>query len=279
MTYCGVKMISFSKMQGLGNDFVVIDNTKNPVNFNPEQIKKMSDRRYGIGFDQLLLIEKNSDGSADFNYRIFNADGSESYQCGNGARCVARFILERELSNKKFITLKTAQVFMKLSVQDKDQVQVFLDPPKFNPSEIPFVSDQPGPLYSIPYEDQALQFYVVNVGNPHAVIFEADPSYINEAGSFLGKHPSFPEGVNVGFAKVISSHEIQLDVYERGVGRTLACGSGACAAAVAGIRQGLLEGPVRVKQAGGDLQISWPDQQAIEMMGPAEFVFEGKYHI
>lgn len=245
-------MILFSKMQGLGNDFVVLDATKNPIKFEAEQIKKMADRRYGIGFDQLLLIEANVDQSADFNYRIFNADGSESYQCGNGARCVARFIYEKGLSSKKTITLKTTKIFMELSLLENGLVRVLLDPPKFTRTEIPFITDQQGPCYSLPFKKNTLYFYVVNVGNPHAVIFEEGESEdVNEVGSYLEKHPAFSEGVNVGFVKILNPQEIELRVYERGVGRTLACGSGACAAVVCGIREARLKGPVCVHQAGG----------------------------
>ncbi len=262
-------MITFSKMQGLGNDFVVIDATKNRKDFTSAQIKIMSDRRYGIGFDQLLLVESNTDNTADFNYRIFNGDGSESYQCGNGARCVARFIRERGLSDKKSITLKTKQVSMQLSALSGNQVQVLLDPPKFESNAIPFALNQEGP---------SLAFYPVNVGNPHAVIFDGALLDIDSVGQFLGKHPYFPEGVNVGLVNVNSLQEIDLQVFERGVGRTLACGSGACAAVVAGIASGRLKGQVSVRQAGGDLLISWAGKgQPIEMIGPAEFVFEGNY--
>lgn len=271
-------MISFIKMQGLGNDFVVIDVTQNPVNLSEAQIKKMADRRYGIGFDQLLLIEKNSDGSADFNYRIFNADGSESYQCGNGARCVARYIIDRGLSSHNSVRLKTKQVFLSLRLEENGWVEAQLDPPKFNPPEIPFVASQHAPPFSLEFENEFIAFYVVNVGNPHAVIFQGEKYDFLKIGAFFAQEKSFPEGINTGFVEVINPHEIQLKVYERGVGPTLACGSGACAAAVAGIRANILQSPVKVTQPGGDLFISWQgDQKPIIMKGPAEYVFEGKY--
>jgi diaminopimelate epimerase len=273
-----LSVIYFSKMQGLGNDFVVIDASKKPLHFTTAQIRKMSDRRYGIGFDQLLLVEANKEGSADFNYRIFNSDGSESYQCGNGARCVARFIHARGLSDKKIITLKTEQVSLKLSLMEGGQVQALLDPPTFEPAKIPLKIDQAGPCYTLDYNSNEIRFYVANVGNPHAVIFDGARFDVDEVGQFLGQHTSFPESVNVGFVTIHSPHEIELEVYERGVGRTLACGSGACAAVVAGVKQSLLKGQVRVRQAGGDLLITWPgDPQPIEMIGPAEFVFDGEY--
>lgn len=274
----GAHVISFSKMQGLGNDFMVIDGTKEPQNFTPEQIKKMSDRKYGVGFDQLLMVEMNPDHSADFNYRIFNSDGSESYQCGNGARCVARFIRSRGLSDKKSISLKTRQVSMTLSVLPDNQVKVLLDPPSFEAPSIPLNLDQTGPLYSIDYNEGKVEFYALNVGNPHAVILGGGGLDIDEVGPFLGQQPCFPEGVNVGLVDIKTPQEIDLKVFERGVGRTLACGSGACAAAVAGLRSGRLKGQVCVRQEGGDLLISWAGEgKPIEMIGPAEFVFEGKY--
>lgn len=271
-------MISFSKMQGLGNDFVVIDATKNRPSFTLQQIQKMSDRKYGIGFDQLLLVEASTDDAADFNYRIFNADGSESYQCGNGARCIARFIRERGLSDKKSIRLKTQQVSMSLSLEPDHQVRVLLDPPKFDAQSIPLGLNQAGPLYSIDYNGKTIRFYALNVGNPHAVILEGAGFDVDALGRFLGEQPCFPEGVNVGFVEIKTPQEIELKVYERGAGRTLACGSGACAAAVVGLKEGRLKGQVLVKQAGGDLLISWAgEDNPIEMIGPAEFVFEGKY--
>lgn len=270
--------IPFYKMQGLGNDFMVVDATENSYSFTPELIKKMADRRYGIGFDQLLLLEKDSSKRADFFYRIFNADGSEVAQCGNGARCMARFIQKLGLSNKKEIALQTHSTLLKLAVQADGQVKVWLDPPHFAAAKIPMKMDQSEPPYELTIDNKKIKFYAANVGNPHAVLVDFPDGDLAWLGQKISTHPAFPEQTNVGFLKIASKDHIDLEVYERGSGMTLACGSGACAAAAVGRQQGWLAETVTVKQRGGTLIIRWPGEgQPLEMIGPAEFVYSGIY--
>ena len=275
--------LKFTKMHGLGNDFMVIDAVSQ--DFIPEHapIAAWADRFRGIGFDQLLVVGRSETEGVDFRYRIFNADGSEVEQCGNGARCFARFVADKGLTDKKEICVETAKgiIFPKLS--DNGMVTVNMGKPKFMPSEIPFVpvSDEGDDacIYGVHLESGIQPVSCVNMGNPHAVIVvdDVECAPVRETGSLIEPHRQFPERVNVGFMQIVSRTEIRLRVFERGVGETQACGTGACAAAVAGMRAGLLarEGAVRVSLPGGDLQIEWAADNHVLMSGPAATVFEG----
>lgn len=272
--------IQFTKMQGLGNDFVVIDATKTPFKMSCSQIQKMANRRFGIGFDQLLLIEPPKTADVDFHYRIFNADGSEVGQCGNGARCIARFIREKGLSNKRKFRVSTICDVLQLALEEDDKVSVHMGIPRFEPATIPFIANETANWYDVDVGHQKVKLSVVNVGNPHAIILvnQIDADQVSTLGAQLSKHERFPEGVNVDFVQVIDPQNIRLRAYERGTGETLACGSGACAAMVVGRRNGLLQERVTVSQPGGSLIVDWqgPDT-SILMVGPAQTVFVGEY--
>lgn len=272
--------VPFTKMQGLGNDFVVINATKQPLTLTPAQIQKMSNRRFGVGFDQLLVLEPPKQDNVDFNFRIFNADGSEVGQCGNGARCIARFIREQGLSDRDEFRLTTLTDVLQLKVEKDGKVSVHMGIPRFAPEEVPFVADKMSNLYDVNVANQSVQLGVVNIGNPHAIIpvERIDSSLVSSLGAPLSKHERFPEGVNVGFMQVINPQNIRLRVYERGTGETLACGSNACAAVAVGRRNGLLQERVTVNQPGGSLSIHWqgPDRPIL-MTGPATTVFEGQW--
>lgn len=265
-------------MHGLGNDFVVINALDNPFNLSPSQIQKIADRHCGIGFDQLLVIEPPSVSEAIFDYRIFNADGQEVEQCGNGARCFARYVREKNLTTLSRIPVKTNTGLITLSCRDDGLVAVEMGQPILEPEQIPFIADTRQTKYVIDVNNQTVEASVVSIGNPHVVLSVPDVTTapVGELGPLLETHPRFPNRVNVGFMQIINADQISLRVFERGVGETQACGSGACAAAVAGILQGKLNNEVKVDLSGGSLLISWPDQQSpITMVGPAEFVFEG----
>lgn len=265
-------------MHGLGNDFVVIDATRIPMTLSPADIQRMANRRLGVGFDQLLVIEQPKREGFDFHFRIFNADGSEVGQCGNGARCIARFIREHGLSDKKEFRITTMTDELTLVIETDSKVSVCMGVPRFEPAAIPFITDKMANHYEIEVDRQKRMLSVVNVGNPHAIILvnQIDATEVATLGAKLSKHPLFPEGVNVGFMQVLDPQHIRLRVYERGSGETLACGSGACAAMVIGRRNGLLQERVTVNQPGGSLTIDWqgPDT-TILMTGPATTVFEG----
>lgn len=274
--------ISFTKMQALGNDFVVIDATKKSVSLSKMQIQKMADRHLGIGFDQLLILEASKDSSADFVYRIFNADGSEVAQCGNGARCIGRFIKENHLSEKTEWILQTLATRIKVQLQNDKQPSVEMGIPKFDSKDIPFQENFAQKIehtHLFRLSNTSLKFAVANLGNPHAVIQVNKDTQVDlkALGSEMNQHPAFPSGVNVGLMEIMSSTFIRLSVYERGVGETSSCGSGACAAMVIGRRLGLLENRVKVAQPGGDLTIEWEGEgSTVKMAGPAEFVFQGE---
>lgn len=266
--------ISFTKMQALGNDFVVIDATQNPFPLSPTNIQKMADRHLGIGFDQLLVLEPARAAQTDFYYRIFNADGSEVGQCGNGARCMALYIKEKGLSSHDEIILQTSEMSMPCRVISKNRVSAQLGEPRFAPEAIPYVATEP-PSSDVPIS-------VVNVGNPHAVIIVDDMDAVDlaELGDTLNGDKRFPKGVNVSVMQIRNPSRVDLRVFERGVGETQACGSAACAAMAVGYQQDLLDQRVIVSQTGGDLEIAWqgPDS-AIEMTGEAHFVFYGEYPV
>lgn len=268
--------LTFSKMQGAGNDFVVIDAIHQTVQLSPEQIQTLAHRQFGIGFDQLLLVESSS--IADFKYRIFNADGSEVAQCGNGARCFVRFVAEQGLSTKKTITVETASGIISPTLEENGLVTVNMGAPKFAPRDLPFIADSQADQYDLQVGAQLLQIAAVSMGNPHAVLLveDVETAPVNALGQQIERHPRFPERVNVGFMQILHAHHIKLRVFERGSGETLACGTGACAAAVAGILSGRLSSPVKVSARGGELSIAWQGSDSPVMMtGPAVTVFTG----
>lgn len=270
--------IRFTKMHGLGNDFMVIDAVNQAVQLNREQIAMLADRHRGVGFDQCLLVEKSSQPGVDFHYRIYNADGGEVGQCGNGARCMGRFIHHYGLSNKKKLVLATRTTSMQVIINDDDSVTVDMGKPVFAPKAIPLeqtLSDS----YFIEVENQQFEYHALSVGNPHAVIRveHLDDTDVRKWGKILSTHPVFPEGANIGFMEIQSEQKIRLRVYERGCGETEACGSGAVAAGVVARRFYKLDNPVQVSLPGGELIVSWPDEEAaVSLTGPASFVFEGQ---
>lgn len=275
-------LLKFTKMHGLGNDFVVVDAVSRKVFFNKQQIERLSNRNWGIGFDQLLVVEPPTNPDMDFRYRIYNSDGSEVEHCGNGARCFAKFVLDRELTNKRIINVETKRGAIQLRVLDGGLVTVDMGAPSFDPVDLPFTAEPQDGLYSIMAGETEYLMTPVSVGNPHAVIKvdQLMDEEVAKAGALLECHERFPRNVNVGFMQVISSDEIKLRVYERGVGETQACGTGACAAVVAGIKQGWLSPKVTAHLRGGDLHIEWQGEgQPILMTGPAEKVFEGQIYL
>jgi diaminopimelate epimerase len=272
----------FTKMQGLGNDFVVFDATRGPVPLDPARIRHLADRRFGVGCDQVLVVEAPRSADTDFYYRIFNADGSEVEQCGNGARCFARFVREHGLSDKTRIPVGTARGPIELHVLEDGQVQVDMGPPDLDPASLPFEAAAPAVVYPLRVDEREVEISAVSMGNPHAVLVVEDiaTAPVASLGPAIESHPAFPQRVNVGFMALRSPREIDLRVYERGAGETLACGTGACAAVVAGRLRGLLEERVLVHLRGGDLVISWGgDDQPVWMTGPATEVFEGSIEL
>ncbi|MFZ2168505.1 MAG: diaminopimelate epimerase [Methylococcaceae bacterium] len=275
-------MINFTKMHGLGNDFVVIDAINQRIALTPEQIRLMSDRHFGIGFDQLLLVENPVSINADFKYRIFNADGGEVAQCGNGARCFARFVHDKNLSGKNEIRVDTNSGQLLLRINENGQVTVNMGVPRHKPAEIPLLAEQESLIYKVSVEGSEQAFAAVSIGNPHAVIQvnDVNTAAVAKLGQALENHAVFPERANIGFMQVIERNRIKLRVYERGAAETLACGSGACAAVVTGIEQNLLNHDVCVELPGGELKISWTGRgQAVLMTGPAISVFEGTINL
>jgi len=271
-------MIQFTKMHGLGNDFVVIDAHTKPITLSPEQIRFMSDRNFGIGFDQLLLVEKPVTDTADFKYRIFNADGSEVAQCGNGARCFARFVRDKKLSDKDEIRVDTNAGQLVLCFDEDGLITVNMGIPRHQPAQVPLLVEQEALLYNVQVDNKYHQFGAVSMGNPHAVIHVEDVATapVAELGGALESHALFPERANIGFMQIVNRHAVKLRVYERGAAETLACGSGACAAVVVGIEQKLLDSPVVVELPGGTLKISWAGRgEPVWMTGAAVAVFEG----
>lgn len=274
--------LNFTKMHGLGNDFVVIDAINQSVSLNERQIRFMADRHLGIGCDQLLLVERAQSAQADFRYRIFNADGGEVSQCGNGARCFAHFVRQKGLSDKNDIPVETDAGLLILHHKESGDIAVNMGIPHHRPSEIPMLSEQEKPLYEIAIDDSRYKFGAVSLGNPHAVleVEEIDAAPVKTVGAQLENHPIFPQRANIGFMQIISNHHIKLRVYERGAAETMACGSGACAAAVVGIERGQLTSPVKVDLPGGQLVISWGGRgQPLLMSGPATIVFDGTIEI
>lgn len=270
--------IRFTKMQGAGNDFVVINALAEPFALSPAQIKQLADRHFGIGCDQLLVVEKATRPEADFRYRIFNADGGEVEQCGNGARCFVRFVHDEGLTTQRQIHVETLSGIISPRLEDNGQVTVDMGQPRFLPDEIPFISDSQAVIQTLQVGEAAVGITVVSMGNPHAVqvVADIDTAMLETLGPRIESHPRFPQRVNAGFMQIVDVHTIRLRVYERGAGETLACGTGACAAVVAGMRRGLLVSPVRVITRGGDLSIAWDGQGNVLLTGPAVSVFNGE---
>lgn len=273
--------LKFTKMHGLGNDFVVIDAVNQQVSLSPEQLRRLADRHLGVGCDQILLIEK-AEGDGDFRYRIFNADGGEVEQCGNGARCFVRYVHDRGMTDKEEVRIETLSGVVIPKLEEDGEVTVNMGVPKFEPREIPFIAQQRAPTYPLRLDDKQVEISVVSMGNPHAVrvVPDLDNAPVLTEGPLIEKHSRFPQRVNAGYMEIIDPHHIRLRVYERGAGETLACGTGACAAAVAGIQRGVLESPVKVSFFTGDLFIRWEgENQPVWMTGPAVAVFDGEIEL
>jgi diaminopimelate epimerase len=271
--------VPFVKMHGLGNDFVVFDGVNRKVSLDVERVRRLADRHFGIGCDQVLLVEPATKPGAHFSYRIFNADGGEVSQCGNGARCFARFVREQGLSDADDIVVDTRAGRMVLHLQPNGDVKVNMGVPRHAPGEIPYLAAAEATFYRQTIDGEVITFGVVSLGNPHAVIVvgDVDTAPVAELGSRIEADPAFPERVNVGFLAPVGRQHARLRVFERGVGETLACGSGACAAAVVGIEQGLFDDPVQIDLPGGKLQVQWSGRgYPVFLIGPAVTVFEGK---
>ncbi|MCS0021627.1 diaminopimelate epimerase [Vibrio antiquarius] len=269
----------FSKMHGLGNDFMVVDCITQNVFFSQDLIRRLADRHTGVGFDQLLVVEAPYDPETDFHYRIFNADGSEVEQCGNGARCFARFVRLKGLTNKYSISVSTKKGKMILNIEDDGEVTVNMGVPEFEPNKIPFKAKQKEKTYIMRAGEKTLFCGAVSMGNPHVVtvVDDVDTADVDTLGPLLESHERFPERVNAGFMQVVSRDHIRLRVYERGAGETQACGSGACAAVAVGILQGLLDENVKVSLPGGELRIAWQGPaKPLFMTGPTTHVFDGQ---
>ena len=275
-------ILNFTKMHGLGNDFVVIDAINQAVDLSSQQIKFIADRKFGIGCDQLLLVESARSEEAEFRYRIFNADGGEVEQCGNGARCFARFVVDKGMTSSQNIKVETSSGLIILTLEDNDQVTVNMGIPDLNPASLPFKADQMSQSYELDVGNRIYPIAAVSIGNPHAVL-RVDDVQLAEVltlGAEIEQHPRFANKVNVGFMQVLSANAIKLRVFERGVGETLACGTGACAAVVAGHVQGWLENQVKVSLVGGELVIRWQGgDNPLYMTGPASHVFEGQIEL
>jgi diaminopimelate epimerase len=273
--------LKFTKMQGLGNDFVVLDGINQSINLDQQQIRLLADRHFGIGCDQLLLVEKAA-GQADFRYRIFNADGSEVEQCGNGARCFVRYVHDHGLTQKNEIRIETLSGVISPKLEINGNVTVNMGKPLFEPEAIPFVAEKTALTYLLEMPDKPVTISALSIGNPHAVrvVREIESAPVETEGAFIETHPRFPKRVNVGYMQVIDRNHIKLRVFERGAGETLACGTGACAAVVAGINLGLLDNQVTVSTRGGELTISWQGEDTpVWMTGPAVTVFEGEINL
>ena len=271
--------LRFTKMHGLGNDFVVIDLLSQNVKLTAKHIRQLADRHLGIGCDQVLLVEAPTTTDADFHYRIFNCDGNEVEQCGNGARCFGKFVTDKKLSGKRHLKVSTNSGKINIDMVDGNTVRVAMGTPNFDPASLPFTTDSKANTYTIDHELGSSDISAVSMGNPHAVMVvdDIDTADINRLGKILESHSQFPRNVNVGFMQILSRNAIKLRVYERGVGETQACGSGACAAVAAGINNGLLDAEVDVTLLGGQLTIQWSGGNAdLSMTGSATKVFDGK---
>lgn len=281
--------LRFTKMHGAGNDFVVIDAINQSVNLTSDQWRAIADRRFGIGADQILVVEKPTMPGVDFRYRIFNADGGEVEQCGNGARAFVKFVVEKGLTEHREIRVETMSGVIRPKLEDDGRITVDMGAPIFDPERVPFdpagLASKPqhaATLWNIPVGSSLQNFVVLSMGNPHAVqvVEDVDTAAVSEDGPLIENHACFPRRVNAGFMQVVNRQHIRLRVFERGAGETLACGTGACAAVVAGIQLGLLDSPVAVTTRGGELSIAWDGEQSSVMLtGPAVSVFEGTIDI
>lgn len=273
--------LKFTKMQGLGNDFVVIDAVNQSVCLSPAQRRLLADRHFGVGCDQILLVE-GAVGDADFRYRIYNADGGEVEQCGNGARCFVRYVHDRGMTQKNEIRVETSGGLIIPRLEANGEVSVNMGMPKFEPQQIPFIAEKRAMTYSIDISGRQVEISAVSLGNPHAVelVEDVDGAPVITEGALIESHPSFPKRVNAGYMQVVDRTHIRLRVYERGAGETLACGTGACAAVVIGIERGLLQSTVQVNMRGGELTVRWEGEgQPVWMTGPAVTVFDGEIEL
>ena len=274
--------LKFSKMHGLGNDFVVLDGVRQSLALTPEQLRYLADRHFGVGCDQILLVEPAVQPGVDFRYRIFNADGGEVEQCGNGARCFVRFVHDQGLTDKREIRVETMSGVIGPRLEADGLVTVDMGVPVFEPEKIPFVTPSAEMVQPLMVRDRDVMITAVSMGNPHAVqvVADVDEAPVAKDGPLIESHPRFPQRVNAGFMQILDRHAIRLRVYERGAGETLACGTGACAAAVTGVVRGLVDSPVRVETRGGDLSIAWAGVGSpVLMTGPAVTVFTGEINV
>jgi diaminopimelate epimerase len=274
--------LAFTKMHGLGNDFVVVDATREPFTLSPGQIRALADRRFGVGCDQVLVVEKPTRDDVDFRYRIFNADGGEVEQCGNGARCFVKFVRDRGLTAKREIRVETAGGIIAPKLEDDGEVSVDMGVPRFAAAEVPFTGGSGGITDALEVDGGTLTISALSMGNPHAVqvVDDVDRAPVTTEGPRIEHHPRFPRRVNAGYMQVIDRATIRLRVWERGAGETLACGTGACAAVVAGIRRGLLDDSVRVQVRGGALTVAWEGAgKPVTMTGAAATVFDGRWTV
>jgi len=281
--------LKFTKMHGAGNDFIVVDAINQQVDLSIDQWRRLADRRFGIGADQILVVERPTDAGVDFRYRIFNNDGGEVEQCGNGSRAFVRFVVDKGLTQARSIRVQTMSGIINPRLEDDGSVTVDMGAPRLVPADVPF--DETGlagmvqgddTLWPLPVGDETVFVSVVSMGNPHAVqvVDDVDAAPVEETGPLIERHVRFPKRVNAGYLQVVDRHHIRLRVFERGAGETLACGTGACAAVVAGIRRGLLASPVRVSARGGELSIAWAGPgQPVYLSGPAVSVFEGEVEV
>jgi diaminopimelate epimerase len=277
-----MKRLRFTKMQGLGNDFVVLDGVREKIELEPEQIRYLADRHFGVGCDQVLLVEPPTRADVDFRYRIFNADGHEVEQCGNGARCFVQFVRQQGLTDKRALRVETAGGIIAPELTPDGRVTVDMGAPVFRPAEIPFVGGTGAAAEPLEIDGTTVMISALSLGNPHAVQVVGDTTTapVTTQGPRIETHPRFPRRVNAGYMQIVDRANIRLRVWERGVGETLACGTGACAAVVAGIRRGLIDSPVQVATRGGVLTIAWGgDALPVQMTGPAQTVFEGECNL
>ena len=274
--------LKFTKMHGAGNDFVVVDGTRNALRLDPKVIGKLADRHFGIGFDQMLVVEPPRTPGTDFYYRIFNADGGEVSQCGNGARCFVRYVRDKGLSTKDAIRVETRSGIIEPRMEKDGRVSVTMGVPVLEPSLIPFIAERQAPTYRLDVDGRNIKIFAVSMGNPHAVqvVADVEASPVLSEGPLIEHHPRFPQRTNAGYMQIVDRGHIKLRVFERGAGETLSCGTGACAAVVAGISLGLLDSPVQVDTRGGMLQIGWGGlTEPVLMTGPAQSVFEGEIEV
>jgi diaminopimelate epimerase len=286
MTTLEKRSIRFTKMQGVGNDFMVVDATTTPFDLTPEQCQQLANRHFGVGFDQLLIVEKTTVPGADFKYRIVNADGAEVQHCGNGARCFVVFVRDRALTRKKRIKVETLSGILDLKLEDDGNVTVEMGVPRLEAAQVPFLPAglrakrvKNAQLWHIELPECARTITAVSMGNPHAVqiVADVDAAPVAAEGPLIERHMRFPERVNAGFMQIVDRHTLRLRVYERGAGETLACGTGACAAVVAGVLQGQLASPVNVQMRGGSIGVAWGGEgTTVVVTGPAVKVFDGQ---